>query len=84
MCTKPMYTPHTQHTHIHTHARARTGFKAAFEAPSSISAPAAPHGGAEVAVEVAFEPCGLGEGARDTLIVSSPIGERACTLLLPI
>lgn len=50
--------------------------RGAYEAPATVAAPPAPPGGAgvEVAVEVAFEPSSLGDGARDTLVVSSATG----------
>ena len=57
--------------------------RSAYEVPSSVSAPPAPPAptgsgareGVEVAVDVTFEPAGLGEGAREMMIISSPTGE---------
>ena len=55
----------------------------AFECVTSISAPpAGGAGGAEVTVEVHFEPTSMGESIRDTLVVSSVTGgEYLCPLV---
>ncbi len=53
-----------------------SGAKSMFEAAASFSAQAAPAGGSgvEATIEVAFEPSSLGEGLRDTLILTSATG----------
>jgi hydrocephalus-inducing protein len=54
----------------------------AFECVASISAPPAGASGAEVTVEVHFEPTTMGESIRDTLLVTSATGgEYHCPLV---
>ncbi len=56
-----------------------------FTAPPSVAAPPAPLGGAagaEVTLEVTFEPTAIGESIRDTLVLTSATGgEYHCPLL---
>ena len=58
------------------------GKPGAFECAASISAPPAGVSGAEVTIEVHFEPTSMGESIRDTLLVSSATGgEYQCPLV---
>jgi hydrocephalus-inducing protein len=58
------------------------GAAMAFECVASVSAPPAGPSGAEVTVEVHFEPTSMGESIRDTLIVSSATGgDYQCPLV---